>query len=196
MRIEPFTQGPRALVKKMNEITAAVNSLLNATGDGLIQITRTPLGMKFRINPERIAPFIPRAGGKGGVIWAIVTQVPEYNDPDKAKFIVQKAVIATVENNEVWQGSGTDIEITRAIGFEGYDTAGEDIRNWSPWPAVDSIVKIIARDIIVTDTELEPPLEVRESAWFLDYPIMFGGDETDSSFRADPDTGAAQAVWA
>lgn len=136
------------------------------------------------------------AGSSGGVVWAIVTQFPEYNDPEKAKFVVQKASIAAVAGNDVWQGDGADIEITRAIGHEGSGTAGEDIRNWAPWPAVGSIVKIIARETIITDTDQVPPVEVRQSAWLLDFPIMFGGDETESSFRADPDTGAAQAVWA
>ena len=56
-------RGPAALVKKMNEIIAVVNSVSNMTGDGLVQVMRTHLGMTLKINPDRMAPFIPKVGG-------------------------------------------------------------------------------------------------------------------------------------
>lgn len=67
-RIPPFTEGPPALKKKMNEIIAVVNSVSNMTGDGLVQVVRTQAGMTLHINPDRIAPFIPKVGGGGSEV--------------------------------------------------------------------------------------------------------------------------------
>lgn len=128
--------------------------------------------------------------------YAIVTQTPEYNEPTKAKFIVQKASIDTDSESETynqWIGDGTDIDIERALGFEGNiahegDNTAKDIRNWHTWPAVGSIVPIIQK----WDYEQATPA----LRWYIDIDMDYGGDETVSSIRMDDATLIKQAVWA
>lgn len=134
---------------------------------------------------------VVRFGGSGGgsgtsTQWAIVTQAPEYNDPTKNKYVVQKA---SVNAYGEWEGDSSNINITRAIGYEGYldgvDDDCEDIRNWSPWYMVGAVVRIVERwDEAAGD-----------SMWYIDETMAYGGSETESSVRADGDTGRIRSVW-
>ncbi len=68
MRIQPFRSGPAAMIKKLNEIITVVNSVSNMTGDGMVKVARTHFGMTLKINPDMIAPRIPKGKGGGGDI--------------------------------------------------------------------------------------------------------------------------------
>ncbi len=120
-------------------------------------------------------------GGGGAVQYAVVTQAPEYNDPAKAKYVVQKASVV----GGVWTGDGTDLTITRALGYEGYPTAAQDIRNWLPWYLVGAVVRIVER----WDEA------AAANAWYLDMPQIYGGAEDASSLRQSEITGHPEAVW-
>lgn len=119
--------------------------------------------------------------GGGAIIWAIITQMPEYNDATKAKYIIQKANF----NGTAWVGDETDIEITRALGYEGHGSDALDIRNWFPWYPVDSLVKIISKIDQTTGLAM----------WYIDMPMMYGGPEDESSLRFDETKLIPQAVW-
>lgn len=136
---------------------------------------------------------IIRFGSSGGsseaeIQYAIVTQTPEYNEPTKAKFIVQRA---SVNESGEWEGDEDDIDIDRALGFEGFvehegNSNAKDIRNWHPWPAAGSIVPIIQKwDADIDDYRL-----------YMDIDMAYGGVETVSSLRVDDETLLTQAVWA
>lgn len=135
-------------------------------------------------------------GGGVSVQWAIVTQVPEYNEPTKAKFIVQKAAVDTDSESETyneWVGDETDIDIERALGFEGCiahegDNTAKDIRNWHPWPPVGAIVPIIQK----WDYEQATPA----LRWYMDIDLIYGGGDAEASIRVDDETLLPQAVWA
>jgi hypothetical protein len=129
-----------------------------------------------------------QGGGSGGGVadfqWAIVLQIPEYNEITKNKYVVQKAVESSTTVNG-WEGDGNDIEIDRALGFEGYPEDAKDIRNWNPWYEIGSIVKIVQR----FDNETS------EEKWFLDMPLMYTGPETTASLRHDVTNNHIEAVW-
>ncbi|HOM61931.1 MAG TPA: hypothetical protein PLP49_10930 [Anaerohalosphaeraceae bacterium] len=137
----------------------------------------TGYGVYQRRQPQKEAAA---TGGEISYCYAVITQVPEYNT-SKNYYLVQR--ITLVE--EEWIPDGEDLEIDRALGYEGCDTAARDIRNWIPWYAEDSIVKIVQRwDEI--DGELK---------WFLDMPLIYAGAETTASLRHSPITGHVEAVW-
>ena len=156
----------------------------------------------FERNHRNLKPEFRRrivmGGGGGGAatIWAVVTQAPEYNDPAKAKYVVQKASVDTDNQSETyneWVGDGVDIAIERALGFEGHIKHeglldAMDIRNWHPWPPVGSVVPIIEK----WDYEQAVPA----LRWYMDIDMVYGGKESDSSIRVDDETLITQAVWA
>lgn len=134
------------------------------------------------------------AGQSKATVWAVVTQIPEYNVSGKNKYIVQKAAIDTDSESETyneWVGDGSDIDIERAIGFEGYldgdDDFCKDVRNWFPWFGVGAVVPIVER----WDYEQTTPA----LRWFLDKTLIYGGPETDSSVRHSEDDGFVHTVW-
>lgn len=122
----------------------------------------------------------PTAAGDK-TIYAIVIQSPEYNDPAKNKYIVQRATV----NEGQWVGDGNDIEIVRALGYEGYGTDALDIRNWLPWYPVNSIVRIIQHY----------DATAQESVWFIAESMLYGGPEHNSSLRYNEDAQQSEAVW-
>lgn len=135
----------------------------------------------------------PIGGGGGGVAQtAIVTQVPEYNNVLKDMFIVQKASVVGDE----WVGDGDDITIERAFGFEGFvshegTNDAKDIRNWSPWPPVGSIINIVEK----WDAEQVTPA----NRWYMTgigVPSIYGGKESISNIRVDDETLITRVVWA
>ena len=114
--------------------------------------------------------------------YAIVITAPEYDNPVRDNYVVQKASVIA----DVWTGDGDDITIERALGYEGYAVAAEDIRNWAPWYLTDSIVKIVFRF----------DEQAGVDKWFVDMPMMFHGSESQSSIRFSEAGGFTQAVWA
>lgn len=184
-----YKRGQRFSAKDANRLAANKNA-----GPGGMQ---SGYGTHYRRMPGGTAA--PSAAVP--VQWAIITQIPVYDDPTKAKFIVQKASVDTDSESATyneWVGDGTPINIERALGFEGYldgstDDA-KDIRNWSPWPGVDSIVPIIEK----WDFEQTTPA----NRWYIDITMLYGGDETISSIRQNPtyldgsiERNIIQAVW-
>ena len=135
-------------------------------------------------------------GGSRAVQYAVVTQVPAYNDPLKNKFVVQKASVDTDNQSETynkWVGDGVDIAIERALGFEGHvkhegSLDAMDIRNWYPWPPVGSVVPIIEK----WDYEQAVPA----LRWYMDIDMVYGGKESDSSIRVDDETVISLAMSA
>ncbi len=61
-RIRELIRGPAVLVKRINEIIAAVNTLNNMTGDGYIQINKTARGVGLHLSVDSLLPRIPRVG--------------------------------------------------------------------------------------------------------------------------------------
>lgn len=180
------------LVRWANTIDALVDFANGLrSGDGLIEVVN---GQTFRLNVNRLRSRIPQlsGGGSGGPQYAIVTEVPEYNDPVKNKFVVQKA---SKNADDEWAGDGTDIDIERALGFEGHVTHegndnAKDIRNWHPWPSVGTVVQIIQK----WDAEQETPA----NRWYMTgekAPSDYGGSESVASLRVDDETLLTQAVW-
>ena len=64
-RIRELIRGPAVLVKRINEIIAAVNTLNNMTGDGYIQVKKTARGVGIQLSVDRLLPRIPRMSGNG-----------------------------------------------------------------------------------------------------------------------------------
>lgn len=128
--------------------------------------------------------FAILGGSSGGqsVQYALITQTLEYNDPLKNCYIVERASL--VDN--VWTKDGNPITITRALGYEGYDSYAQDLRNWQPWYPVNSLVKIISH---YDETEAD-------MLYYLDMPMFYTGPETQASLRWNEELGIVQAVWA
>jgi len=182
--IQIITKGEPEMVRTINSLIEAVNSLNRMTGDGLVFVDKTTGGIALKLDMDNINSLIDASGGGSNLatIWAIVTEIPKYNDTTKDRYVVQKASVVT----GTWTGDGTDIIIERALGYEGYDTNAEDIRNWAPWYLVGSLVEIVSR---WDEGEVA-------TQWYIDMPMMYGGQETISSFRYSEEDGIIQAVWA
>jgi hypothetical protein len=134
--------------------------------------------------------MLPQTSSGATYKWVIVTEMPEYDEPTKDRYIVQSLSADSAGN---FEGNGTDIEIDRMLGYEGYDTHAEDIRRWAPWYEVGAIIKIVKR--------LDPNKQVSsgvfgEKVWFLDMPTFYCGHESKASIRWDEVTGKIQCVWA
>jgi len=117
-----------------------------------------------------------------GYQWAAVSQIPSY-DSSYDYYLVKKLILV---NNE-WQWDLSDeIEINRAIGYEGYsDVEARDIRNWVPWWPVDSIVRIIERWDDVDN----------QMRWFIAEPMIYAGKPENATLRHHPTDGIVQCVW-
>jgi len=158
------------------------NMISDSAWRKIVEIFKWYERVKHQTKPQQRRRQIISAGGGLATVWAIVTEIPEYNDPTKDRYVVQKASVVT----GTWTGDGTDITIERALGYEGYDANAEDIRNWAPWYLVGSLVEIVSR------------WDEGEAAaqWYIDMPMMYGGEESVSSFRHSEEDGIVQAVWA
>jgi len=124
-------------------------------------------------------------GGSGGdpTQWARVTQVPEYDDPEKAKYIVEK--IRVNPTTLLWEPYDPVIEISKVYGQGEMTDGREDIRNYVPWYVVNAWIKIIERWNQTT----------QEDEWLIDMPLIFTGEPTECSIRFDSDKKITQAVW-
>ena len=181
--LRPFVEGDPELIRKMNELIYAINNFNKMVGDPLIKVNRTEQGTALSIDMNAIIQRIPKRIGVGdSTQWAIVITAPIYDNPAGDKYVVKKASVVTGS----WVAEGDPIDIERVLGYEGYDSDAEDIRNWAPWYLAGSIVKIVERWDEAEVSDL----------WYLDMPMEYGGAEEDASIRFSEDDGITQAVWA
>ena len=189
-----FTQKLNAIVDAVNRANNIKVSVKGGTGG----ILHSQKGHSIFVNLPKKS--ISKSGGGGGgtstatTQWAEITQIPEYDDANKAKYIVEK--VSLNASNE-WVKDGSPLDITYAIGYEGNldgstDDAA-DIRNWFPWYGVGAIVRIIQR----IDSEQNPSVPVEE--WWIAETMIFGGKETESAIRvqesANPESIIPKPVW-
>lgn len=81
---------------------------------------------------------------------------------------------------------GVDIEIDRAMGYEGRGADGVDLRNYAPWFQVGAIVPIIQHYDATAAAQ----------KWFIDLPLLFIGPAADRSLDVDEDDNhRTMAVW-
>ena len=64
--INPFTQGPRALITKLNMMVKVLNALSNLRGDGLIQVTKSDAGYTLKLAVDQVNARMPKGRGGGG----------------------------------------------------------------------------------------------------------------------------------
>lgn len=62
--IQHFTQGPTGVVDKLNQLVDEVNKSSQITGDGIVQIQRSPAGTTIGIDRNQIAALVPKIGIK------------------------------------------------------------------------------------------------------------------------------------
>lgn len=92
MSLQPFKQGPPDLVKRMNEIIDAVNSLLNMSGDGMVKVKRSPLGMALSISPQMVAQRIPKPRAGAGLQYATISTYITFGD-DEAEPVIDEVLV-------------------------------------------------------------------------------------------------------
>jgi hypothetical protein len=129
--------------------------------------------------------FSPGGGGETKRQYAMVFLPPKYDTPSRAKYVVQKV---SVISNE-WSPDGKDIEIERALGYEGYGVGAKDIRNWVPWYPIGSIVEIVS---VWDDQRGDSPAK---EYWYLNMPMFYAGPEDEASLRYKEENKTVQAVW-
>ena len=61
--IRPFTRGPRAAVRKLNDIVGAANKINSITGDGLIKVTSTGSAITLALDVNQLRARMPKVGG-------------------------------------------------------------------------------------------------------------------------------------
>jgi len=153
------------------------NTMANAV-NGIYQ-TRGTGGIKTRVTRNGIV-----IDGRGAATsttattyWAEVTATLTHDSVDE--YTVQRIDSSGVK-------SGTDITIDRALGYEGYDAAGTDIRNFMPWFEVGSIVPIAKHYDSAEDG----------MKWFINLSMVFIGLPVDRSLDIyEADDRRAMAVW-
>ena len=165
--------------KPIENITVSVR---NKTGKPSAKVSKPNLSSTAHILITVPPSTAATGGGAAPVQWAKITQIPEYNVEGKDKYIVQKATLS----GTTWTLSGVDIDIEHAINYDG-SVDSSDIRNWVDWYDLNSYVRIIEK----LDTHLEPDA----LAWFIDEPMLYGGNEAESSLRHSEDLGHTVIVW-
>jgi hypothetical protein len=206
-----FEGGSAELRDKLNRLVSDLYRSLNIRTDGIICQAKSPTGISLRLDIPALMQQLPQLYGSGGggpvaTVYCKVMQIPVYNDPTKAKFVVQIANIDTVVGSQTyqqWVGNGTDIQIERALGFEGFLDGGnndcKDIRNWFPWPNVNSIVPLITKwDYENFVGQTRTPM----TRYYMNVDMMYGGPEDIASIRQNPlfvhstyYRNIVQAVW-
>jgi len=194
MTVERFTSGKLEQNRKLNLLVDAVKSLQNLNGDIFIRVANTPVGTTIRLNFAAILERIMKnntGGDSGGGIVVYTAEVVEtlvYGESAGIDaYTVQKI-------DSLGEKDGTDIIIDRAMGYEGYGTDGEDIRNYIPWFGVGTRVPIIQH---FDNNETS----AGASKWFFYLPMTFVGKPADRSLDVEIETTSdeseyrAMAVW-
>jgi len=81
--LERFTKGNPETVRRLNAIVRAVNQLNRMTGDGMVNVSRTPAGLGLTINIHAIQEKIPQSGGGSDIETVSVVRDLKYDDPDR-----------------------------------------------------------------------------------------------------------------
>ena len=76
MKIDRFTQGKPDTVRKINEIVDAVNSLLHMTGDGFVNVQRSPTGTTLSLSMNELKTRFMNFGGGTQLRRAFVKTTP------------------------------------------------------------------------------------------------------------------------
>ena len=191
MFVERFITGKPEQNRKLNLLVDAVKSLQNLNGDVFIRAANTPAGTTVRLNFAAILERIMKnSKGTGDTIYVgEVTSAINHEDDSAAidAYTVQKINSSGVKD-------GTDITIDRAMGYEGYGSDGEDIRNFIPWFGVGARVPILEH---FDDNESS----AGEAKWFFFAPMTFIGKPADRSLDIEIETTVdesefrAMAVW-
>jgi len=193
MTIQRFSVGPEETVSCLNQLVDALNLMFRITGDPFIRATGTPAGITLRLNIDEVLRRTIKyrvGGGSGGAVSIAEVIISPNHESDSAAiddYTVQKINSSGVKD-------GTDITIDRAMGYEGYGTDGEDIRNFIPWFGVGARVPIIQHFD-------EDEASAGALKWFFYLPMTFIGKSADRSLDVEIETTANEseyrtmAVW-
>ena len=124
---------------------------------------------------------------------AIITQMPEYDNASRNKYIVQKAapdLDELSENYKEWVGNGESIEIDRIFGHANLPEEAEDVRNWMPLLVEGQIVEIVQ---LYDKAEFEATTNTTK--WFIRFDFWYVGPEGEASLRHDSDNKQSLVVW-
>jgi len=168
-----------SFTKNLNQIVAQVKKANNIK----LKVKGGTGGKRHSRKGDTLQVNIPKTKNVGDTTqWAIVITPPEYDNPVRNNWVVQKA---SVNTSDEWEGDGDDITIERVLGYEGFDSNAEDVRNWTNWPLTDGICKIVNRF-----DEAEG-----DNIWYMDMPMMYTGPPDEASLRFSQKDGYTQAVW-
>ncbi len=194
MTVERFLTGKPETVRKLNALVDAVKSLQNLNGDVFIRAANTPAGTTLRLNFAAVLERIMKnSGGDSGS--SFIVKIAEVtialthgtDSADIDEYTVQRINSAGVKD-------GNDITIDRAMGYEGYGTDGEDIRNFIPWFGVGARIPIVQHFD-------ENESSAGTAKWFFYLPMTFVGKPADRSLDIEVETTVnesefrAMAVW-
>lgn len=189
MTVERFVTGKFETQRKLNLLVDAIKSLQNINGDVFIRVANTPIGTTIRLNFAAVLERIMKNSGGGGGEQVQFAEITVALNHDSESAAVDEYTLRRIDDSGTKYGD--NITIDRAMGYEGYGSDGEDIRNFFPWFGVEAIVPIVQH---FDDVE-------GDAKWFFYIPMTFIGKPSDRSLDIEIETTSGQsefrtmAVW-
>jgi len=186
--IDKFVDGPPETVRRLNLIVEACNAFKNLQGDDLIRAFHTSFGATLRLNIDEVYRRMPKyndGGGDGAPV--SIAEVTEAITHGSSSSSVSEYTIQKIDSTGT--KDGTNILIDRAMGYEGYGTDGEDIRNFIPWFGIGARVPIIQH------YDIGGASGAGGLKWFFYIPQTFIGKPTDRSLDVEVITTANESEY-